>query len=756
MAAYDNVQLPGAPNIAGAGNYAQMLMQGLTDVGKSYQQGKQFQYEQRQRDMFQNPDNQAKLDDAIKTGNYTPLIDALTQAGGASTAEKLLPFIRLQPFYDQALKNAKKPPGPWWKDNDEGGAAAASSPNTGPANITGSSASGRHPPPMSSAGMDNRGGETVQSLTAGIAQGMGIGDVPPQVMQRYAAAIGQRLGRTNFDLSTTLEPNEEGIARQIIGNSLDSQRRAAAAQAQPQAGPSQAPVPPQVSAAPGFNPQGNPGAPPPVQGAAMPQPHPAAAPAQVPPTQTLRDGRRIFFGRDESLESLAAKFRVPVDALARINPGARPGETYTGEHTWIIPTSRGPARIQSGLRPGEADMPGTGAYRGQNIRSGIEYDPGFMERGQRAGAERGAFMSSPGFDPQSPGVGRASSAQWPQAAPAAAAPAASETFNDRFGAASQPTLPQHQVQAPAQLQSTSVDPAAGLVPPGFRGDSRIYAERALQRAAHLRQELDTGKIIGFEYKGKEDEANNLTAQAKAIKEAWAKWGEPSAQPSLQSRLESAKEAGKGLGQRHAEVIKSGGAAAHETLDTLGIMEDAVRRSGGDMTTGPHAETALHFKQAVNNIIPGFFSPGAIVDAEAITKLNSRLASAAAKGLTQRPSQLEFRTFVANNPGISNSPQGSLFLIEVLRRQQEQNIRLGEEATNSTPEGWPARERAYHADPQNHMFSEAERRDWRIVAAPTGPPGVDHTREGLAAWARQMGVRRGEPIRLPGGRVVAAP
>src|SRR5260221_2984143 len=86
MAAYDNVSLPGPPDIAHAGNYAQMLMEGLQKIPQKYYDYQNQQYQQRQRDLFQSPDNQAALQDALKTGNYAPVLQSMIKAQGASAA----------------------------------------------------------------------------------------------------------------------------------------------------------------------------------------------------------------------------------------------------------------------------------------------------------------------------------------------------------------------------------------------------------------------------------------------------------------------------------------------------------------------------------------------------------------------------------------------------------------------------------------------------------------------------------------------
>src|SRR5258706_4252833 len=86
MAAYDNVSLPGPPDIAHAGQFAQQLYSMLTGVGESYQKGQDFQYKQRQQDLFQDPDSQAMLEEALKSGNYAPVLQKMIRAQGAGAA----------------------------------------------------------------------------------------------------------------------------------------------------------------------------------------------------------------------------------------------------------------------------------------------------------------------------------------------------------------------------------------------------------------------------------------------------------------------------------------------------------------------------------------------------------------------------------------------------------------------------------------------------------------------------------------------
>ena len=135
-------------------------------------------------------------------------------------------------------------------------------------------------------------------------------------------------------------------------------------------------------------------------------------------------------------------------------------------------------------------------------------------------------------------------------------------------------------------------------------------------------------------------------------------------------------------KRVGEVIEAGGLPNRQTVNVLNEMEDAMRHAGNNISTGPGAERWLKVKQAANNLWPDLFK--GVPETEAVVKLNAQLASAAAKAMTARPSQLEFRAFMANNPGIANSPQGSYALINLLRQAKEQELALSREAMRLKP------------------------------------------------------------------------
>ena len=235
----------------------------------------------------------------------------------------------------------------------------------------------------------------------------------------------------------------------------------------------------------------------------------------------------------------------------------------------------------------------------------------------------------------------------------------------------------------------SGDPGAGLVPPGWlkgAGRSTGFPPTALGYAQWLQAQAQRNGVLGFT-----ESAKTQQAHAEKILGAIQQAAEPTG-PMKEARdvaVNAAKAQGK-LGEdlatakakRVGEVIEAGGLPNRQTVNVLNEMEDAMRHAGNNISTGPGAERWLKVKQAANNLWPDLFK--GVPETEAVVKLNAQLASAAAKAMTARPSQLEFRAFMANNPGIANSPQGSYALINLLRQAKEQELALSREAMRLKP------------------------------------------------------------------------
>lgn len=225
MAAFDNVSLPSPPNIATAGQFGQQLFNMLQSMGQDYQQGQNFRYQQRQQNFFQDPNNQALLQDAIKNGNIGPLYQKLVEVGGAQSAGPILQQI-LGLKSDEDLAAAIRGASP-------GGATPVNTTPTaqGPTALTNAAqgqgqgqgaTSPRIPytqPSLSATGTDNEGADTVRSLTAGLANGR---PVSPATIANYARALG-------VDPDAGLSEDQAQRAQTMIANSLARQGSSQAA-----------------------------------------------------------------------------------------------------------------------------------------------------------------------------------------------------------------------------------------------------------------------------------------------------------------------------------------------------------------------------------------------------------------------------------------------------------------------------------------------------------------------------------------------
>jgi hypothetical protein len=135
------------------------------------------------------------------------------------------------------------------------------------------------------------------------------------------------------------------------------------------------------------------------------------------------------------------------------------------------------------------------------------------------------------------------------------------------------------------------------------------------------------------------------------------------------------------GKRVADAIGSI-KPARDALNVINEMDNALTSGWNNISTGPGARQWLEVKKAVNNVYPGTFSN--VSQAETIDKLNAQLAAAAAKAMTARPSQLEFRAFMSNNPGLLTSRETSRNLLDIMRQGKQQELELGQIAGKLRP------------------------------------------------------------------------
>jgi hypothetical protein len=206
MAAFDNVSLPGAPNIAGAGNYAQMLMQAAQEIPNKYYKAKDFQYQQQQRDLFkdgipQGPNGQP---------DYGAMIQKLIQSGGAPAASSLIPALMSQSAGSE-VGNAITGGTPQQPNTSPTGQTAAALDKASQRTGGGGPRTPYTQPSSLSAGDDAP--ETTRTLAAGIANGRPISETQFRNFAR-AGGVG--------DPDAPLSPDQEARLTTIIGNNLRS------------------------------------------------------------------------------------------------------------------------------------------------------------------------------------------------------------------------------------------------------------------------------------------------------------------------------------------------------------------------------------------------------------------------------------------------------------------------------------------------------------------------------------------------------
>jgi hypothetical protein len=129
---------------------------------------------------------------------------------------------------------------------------------------------------------------------------------------------------------------------------------------------------------------------------------------------------------------------------------------------------------------------------------------------------------------------------------------------------------------------------------------------------------------------------------------------------------------------HVNGYIKGYDAERQSVDTLNQMEDAIKSGGDKLMTGPLSPHWLKIKQIAGGF--GIQTEG-VPQAEVITKLNAILASTATKDISSRPAVFEFQKMMENNPGLMNSTEGTLKLIDFLRQQKTRSMGLAKLAMN---------------------------------------------------------------------------
>jgi hypothetical protein len=111
------------------------------------------------------------------------------------------------------------------------------------------------------------------------------------------------------------------------------------------------------------------------------------------------------------------------------------------------------------------------------------------------------------------------------------------------------------------------------------------------------------------------------------------------------------------------------------------------------------------------------------------------------------------------PALANTPAGNRFLVEVSSRMGNLSSQIAGMARDYIAKNG-------HLNPQfdqqvaafmkaNPVFSKQEMSHPELIAAPSAPPAATNTQQ-IVAWGRSMGLKTGDPMRMPDGSIKAMP
>lgn len=140
---------------------------------------------------------------------------------------------------------------------------------------------------------------------------------------------------------------------------------------------------------------------------------------------------------------------------------------------------------------------------------------------------------------------------------------------------------------------------------------------------------------------------------------------------LESGKAGATERAKADVKEQQDYIDQG-RNAQARLGTLNTITNIVN-SDKNLQLGFGSETTLKIKMALQQAGIDF---GDLSGAQLIQKLNGVLASESSKSFSTRPTQFEFKTFLANNPGLALDEKGNVRMLGILAQTAKREADLG--------------------------------------------------------------------------------
>lgn len=288
-------------------------------------------------------------------------------------------------------------------------------------------------------------------------------------------------------------------------------------------------------------------------------------------------------------------------------------------------------------------------------------------------------------------------------------------------------------------------------------------EAAQNHREQAKQAGDTAKMI------REQIAKNaeLSGPAKEARESGVAGG-PMAMEGLKVAQKQELTRGDALQKGLQGAAREFETALKPHLDAMrGILNDPNFVSG----------TGVGFQEALNKIrsnplfqgLPGY-DPNAALPNEAIRKVvaasilnqTTELKAEAAEmgGSAGRlfQQQISLMEKAAQNP--ENTAPALRYLTEMQQRMGDHSRAIAELASNYQGKyGRGVLDNGFNEvlskyNNEHPIFKQSEIKDPRLFAPPTAP--ALNTKDEAVAWARKVGLRPGDPMKLPSGKIVAAP
>jgi hypothetical protein len=149
-----------------------------------------------------------------------------------------------------------------------------------------------------------------------------------------------------------------------------------------------------------------------------------------------------------------------------------------------------------------------------------------------------------------------------------------------------------------------------------------------------------------------------------------------------------------------------GMTADKEVQLLNTLEVLSRQTPAALS-GPFANLFVEAGKGLREVSGGTLGWDT-ASAEAVSKINSALASLAAREITNRPALAEFSNMITANPGLFNSSEGRLLLIDMLRQGATQDSALSKLAQKvKDPSDWAdIRDNYFREHPLNITYKGA--------------------------------------------------